>query len=1150
MSSTDARIESKFLAVFEKYDEFIATQNALLAIDTTVDSNPEQHATELSLLQKLENILDEYQEQSYLLDPLLEKLVTPVVEQVKRHALLSTSRNLCDSTKRAGHIASLLYHYIKFRGYKTIVRFFPHEVTDLTAALTYIRGVSDDQFQWQLRYVLLIWLYLVCMIPFDLSQFDESHETGRTISDLEEVGKRHLGKAGLEREGAALLLSRLYMRKDTTARFPAYLNWSSNILKEGRDVFLSMGALQVICEVIKTGPLTIIHQTLPEIIAVTLFIDEKPSLRGNTYLRKLKYKLSARVALRLLPPSSRPGGIQGKQLLDGLEIYTSSTNDDQHVPFEVEDILQKLFEGLQDKDTIVRYSAAKGVARIAERLSTAFAEQVLEMVMGLFSIHSTAVATLYDLPSLAESTWHGACLSCAEMARRGIVSNQQLSELVGWLLKALLFDLRKGAHSIGSNVRDAAAYVLWALARAQEPHALAEHATKLASRIAVVSLFDREVHVRRAASAAFQEFVGRTSLFPAGLDVLRKADFYAVSVRRNAFLLAAPQVAEHHEYQLPLLDHLLNVTIRHWDVAMRELASQSLYHILLLDMETLAPLVFSEAIKLSESADPNDVHGALLSLIELAKAYEVSHTGEEKEVRKNQILQMMSSLPDNVVLSHRHDILTAAACRLIAQTLTPNNSKLTSGVPRWRKVVEFGLKHRSTEVQQAASEAISSLSLLQDCSQDIERLSQELISSPMVVQQSLGKLLGSVRYDVHRHSLEYVLDTLLLCVTPANKFNIEARRNCYQAMAQILTTVKPCLKERIPAKVVRSIYSAMLTGLDNYTNDERGDVGSWIRMTCINGLSTISEILLLGIDPALGLNEYLPPELYRAAIAGILKQGLERLDNVRQMAGNCFIRLLKLSLPYPDGDRWQLPGRDLFESLLFSEPEPDNWGDSTWFFPKAVRFLELQAYRNNVLAGIVTSIGSKTDSTQRSMANSLVAYIQSLPVADSTSATFDVLVFIETLVAYTKPNVKDNSIFIPVLQMLNILLEHNAIQTLAQHPQGLRMLETILRIVSGNISKIKSISRVLESMKLVVHLLPVESLFITCVENLRSFFSHRVPRVRMDTAEFLYLKIQSSDIIVSDEVETILLETEWMSTDPHNTEGAFKELHELLLFVK
>ena len=132
------------------------------------------------------------------------------------------------------------------------------------------------------------------------------------------------------------------------------------------------------------------------------------------------------------------------------------------------------------------------------------------------------------MPSIAESTWHGASLACAEMARRGLIADSHLEELIDWMrkvnpptpllhlssytyfYKALFFDIRKGAHSVGSNVRDAASYVLWSLARAQSVSTLAPFAEDLARTLVTVAVFDREVHIRRAASAAFQEFVGRT----------------------------------------------------------------------------------------------------------------------------------------------------------------------------------------------------------------------------------------------------------------------------------------------------------------------------------------------------------------------------------------------------------------------------------------------------------------------------------------------------------------------------------------------------------------------------------------------------------------------------------------------------------------
>jgi hypothetical protein len=39
------------------------------------------------------------------------------------------------------------------------------------------------------------------------------------------------------------------------------------------------------------------------------------------------------------------------------------------------------------------------------------------------------------LPAIAESTWHGACLASAEMARRGLVAVDKLTDLIEWLSK-------------------------------------------------------------------------------------------------------------------------------------------------------------------------------------------------------------------------------------------------------------------------------------------------------------------------------------------------------------------------------------------------------------------------------------------------------------------------------------------------------------------------------------------------------------------------------------------------------------------------------------------------------------------------------------------------------------------------------------------
>jgi hypothetical protein len=108
---------------------------------------------------------------------------------------------------------------------KKTVRFFPHEIADLSIALNYMlipEGPAHEPSNWTLRYVVLLWLSLICMIPFDLAQFDEIESVGQTASTIESLAQGFLGKAGLEREGAAILLSRFYVRYDATRHCEGY----------------------------------------------------------------------------------------------------------------------------------------------------------------------------------------------------------------------------------------------------------------------------------------------------------------------------------------------------------------------------------------------------------------------------------------------------------------------------------------------------------------------------------------------------------------------------------------------------------------------------------------------------------------------------------------------------------------------------------------------------------------------------------------------------------------------------------------------------------------------------------------------------------------------------------------------------------------
>lgn len=107
------------------------------------------------------------------------------------------------------------------------------------------------------------------------------------------------------------------------------------------------------------------------------------------------------------------------------------------------------------------------------------------------------------------------------------------------------------------------------------------------------------------------------------------------------------------------------------------------------------------------------------------------------------------------------------------------------------------------------------------------------------------------------------------------------------------------------AETFNSLLDAMLHGLEDYTIDERGDVGSWIRIVCLRGLTAFCEILLPHASTLLGFVEYFPAAKYHGVVGGVLKQGVERLDNVRQDAGECLHILLQLAAPdVRNGHEW------------------------------------------------------------------------------------------------------------------------------------------------------------------------------------------------------------------------------------------------------
>jgi len=94
-------------------------------------------------------ILDRYMEQPSVLDPKLEDLVVP---------LLSTVRAIARGEGDAAVLrpaCQVMYSLCKVRGYKTIVKFVPHEARDLEPLVALLASLApDDHDSWQVALLM------------------------------------------------------------------------------------------------------------------------------------------------------------------------------------------------------------------------------------------------------------------------------------------------------------------------------------------------------------------------------------------------------------------------------------------------------------------------------------------------------------------------------------------------------------------------------------------------------------------------------------------------------------------------------------------------------------------------------------------------------------------------------------------------------------------------------------------------------------------------------------------------------------------------------------------------------------------------------------------------------------------------------------
>lgn len=112
----------------------------------------------------------------------------------------------------------------------------PNEVYLLEPVLV---SLSTPNLLWQTRYVLLLWLSLICLAPFDLVSIQSSTDGQNLVTRLIDLAKQGLRSAGNDRDASAVLCARILSRGDVwRSELQPFMAWAIDVFSSDRDEVL------------------------------------------------------------------------------------------------------------------------------------------------------------------------------------------------------------------------------------------------------------------------------------------------------------------------------------------------------------------------------------------------------------------------------------------------------------------------------------------------------------------------------------------------------------------------------------------------------------------------------------------------------------------------------------------------------------------------------------------------------------------------------------------------------------------------------------------------------------------------------------------------------------------------------------------------
>lgn len=635
-------------------------------------------------------------------------------------------------------VCKLIYTFCKIRGEKVIVRFLNVETKYLELLLSALEESerhqnsehTSFQWTWEERYVVLLWLSHLMLAPFDLSTissvymedvdiagvpgfFWPSNIPGITIRILP-LAVKYLACPGKERDAAKALMVRMALRRDMQQLgvANALMQWALFWLTPRSDEpiqspYKYIGVLAFLAGILASSAETsdmekYLSTVFYAVNAVSSSHDAmSDAIKSSALAKKATIKIMRSIAVSKLR--------RDRQDMAGIEL--------------VEATIGHLLERLGDNDTPVRLAASKALSIITLKLPEDMASQVVEAVLESLNRNvrwvkvqpDSSLPPARDLTSVDPLEWHGLVLTLAHLLYRRSPPPGSLGDIVQALLRGLSFEQRSASGgSIGSNVRDAACFGIWALARryttkellavptdaiidadiqGADPDDTNSGTTKrsvlqiLATHLVVTASLDSAGNIRRGSSAALQELIGRHPYtVEEGIAVVQTVDYHAVALRSRAMrevALGATQL--HSQYGDALLEALLgwrgigdanSLTRKHaglsYGAVTAELARTrpDSFRVLLMSIEIVV-----QSIKSLQIRQVEEWHGLILALASVLDQLpemvgKNRYNDEQQQLYLTPIIyQSLSSLDSILGLVEtttfrRPELIIEATCRL------------------------------------------------------------------------------------------------------------------------------------------------------------------------------------------------------------------------------------------------------------------------------------------------------------------------------------------------------------------------------------------------------------------------------------------------------------------------------------------------------